>query len=239
MCLIRFFFLCRPGEHVETTGDAKSTSFCLKDVQFLVGQCWWPAHQIPLASMDATRHATLCYKSQKNGVQGQGITMGCTGHPSICPIKALLRRVKHLRSYNAPPTTPIYLYFDLSVSSERRDIFSIHLTCALRVAAANLFSLLGIEPKDISARSLRPGRATAMLCAHIDRNITQLIGCWKSDEMLKYLHVQAAALMANYSRQMFENVISPTTMSKMSPIPTTFLQPQPAHQKTPTHHPVP
>ena len=44
-----------------------------------------------------------------------------------------------------------------------------------------------------------------MLCARIDINITQLVGRWRSDEMIKYLHVQADSIMRNYSRQMFEH----------------------------------
>jgi hypothetical protein len=67
-----------------------------------------------------------------------------------------------------------------------------------------MFPELGIEPQDISCRSLRPGGATAMLCARIDLNIARLVGRWRSDEMLKYLHVQADSIMHNYSRQMFE-----------------------------------
>jgi hypothetical protein len=43
-----------------------------------------------------------------------------------------------------------------------------------------------------------------MLCARIDLNITRLVGRWRSDEMLKYIHVQNASLMQNYSRQMLE-----------------------------------
>lgn len=239
MCLIGFFFLCRPGEHVETTSDSNSHPFRIQDVKFLVESRWWPASQIPLASLDAARYATLCYSNQKNGVQGQGITLGATGHPTICPLKALLRRIRHLRAYDAPTDTPIHSYFEPALSSECRVVYSVHITCALRVAAAEKLSTLGIEPKDISARSLRPGGATAMLCAKIDRDITQLIGRWKSDEMLKYLHVQAASLMANYARQMFEHGDYSFNSTHDITDPDTFLRRKPAPQKTPTTHPVP
>lgn len=238
MCLIGFFFLCRPGEHVETTSESQSRAFRLEDVHLLVGCRWWLASQIPLASLDAARFATLHYTTQKNGVQGQGITLGPTGHRTICPVKALLRRVKHLRANNAPDETPIHAYFE-PMSGERQDVYSVHLTCALRAAAAELLSTLGIEPKDISARSLRPGGATAMLCAKIDRDITQLIGRWKSDEMLKYLHVQAASLMANYARQMFEHGEFSFTSTQDITDPDTFLKRKPAPQKQPATHPVP
>jgi hypothetical protein len=31
----------------------------------------------------------------------------------------------------------------------------------------------------------------ALLCAHVDTEIIHLVGRWCSDEMLRYLHVQA------------------------------------------------
>ena len=205
MCLIGFFFLCRPGEHVETTSPKHlSTPFNMCDVQFLVERRWWAGHEIPLEALDASRSVTLRYTNQKNGVQGQGITMGSTGHPHICPVRTLARRIQHLRAHQSTPRTPIFTFYE-EAGNQPKQIFSVHLTTALRTAAAALYPILGIDPKDISARSLRPGGATAMLCANIDRDITQLIGRWKSDEMLKYLHVQAGALMHNYARQMFDH----------------------------------
>ena len=38
--------------------------------------------------------------------------------------------------------------------------------------------------------------------AKIDPDIIRLIGRWRSDEMLRYLHVQAAPLMSDYARKM-------------------------------------
>jgi hypothetical protein len=61
-----------------------------------------------------------------------------------------------------------------------------------------------------------------MFCANIDCDITQLIGCWKSDEMLKYLHVQAAALMSNDSCQMFKDDDFTYTANQDITDPTTF-----------------
>jgi hypothetical protein len=89
-------------------------------------------------------------------------------------------------------------------ANPRNKVYSVHVTHALRLAAAAPFTELGIAPREISFRSLCPGGATAMLCARIDLDIARLVRRWRSDEMLKYLHVQADALMLNYSRQMFE-----------------------------------
>jgi hypothetical protein len=67
------------------------------------------------------------------------------------------------------------------------------ITNALRHAARDLQRSTGINPDRISARSLRPGGATALLCSDTDPNIIQLLGRWKSDAMLRYLRVAATA----------------------------------------------
>jgi hypothetical protein len=50
---------------------------------------------------------------------------------------------------------------------------------------------LSLQPKDISACALHAGGAMALLCAQVDPLLVQLIGRWKSDAMLGYLHLQA------------------------------------------------
>jgi hypothetical protein len=50
---------------------------------------------------------------------------------------------------------------------------------------------LGLQPGDISARALRAGGAMALMCAQVDPRLVQLIGRWKYDAMLRYLHLQA------------------------------------------------
>ena len=72
----------------------------------------------------------------------------------------------------------------------------------LRTAVSYLGPSLGFRPEDVSARSLRAGGANALLLARVDPDIISLIGRWRSDEMLRYLHVQAAPLMADYSKRM-------------------------------------
>jgi hypothetical protein len=42
----------------------------------------------------------------------------------------------------------------------------------------------------------------ALLCAHVDTDTIQLLGRWRSDEMLRYLHIQAAPIMTRFSRLM-------------------------------------
>eukprot|EP00978_Attheya_sp_CCMP212_P048708 scaffold563816_cov169-Attheya_sp.AAC.1 len=42
----------------------------------------------------------------------------------------------------------------------------------------------------------------ALLCARVDPDWIQLMGRWKSDAMLDYLHVQAAPIMQDFAARM-------------------------------------
>lgn len=42
----------------------------------------------------------------------------------------------------------------------------------------------------------------ALLCARVDTDMIRLLGCWRSNEMPRYLHVQSFPLLAPLSQQM-------------------------------------
>jgi hypothetical protein len=83
-----------------------------------------------------------------------------------------------------------------------KPVTSSDITKALRLMAASKFSTYGLAPAEISARSLRAGGAMALLCAKVDTDIIKLVGRWRSDEMLRYLHLQAYPLMHNLAPAM-------------------------------------
>ena len=117
---------------------------------------------------------------------------------------ALVRRVLYLRAHGAPPNTPLsrlYQQPNVVLGGPTR-VTPTHITNELREATKSLGPSLGFLPSDVSARSLRAAGANALLLSNVDPNIIRLIGRWKSDEMLRYLHVQAAPLMEDYSRRM-------------------------------------
>jgi len=64
---------------------------------------------------------------------------------------------------------------------------------------------LGLTPTDISVRSLRASGAMALLCANVDTDRIRLLGRWRSDEMLRYLHVQADPVVAPIASAMLRN----------------------------------
>ena len=62
---------------------------------------------------------------------------------------------------------------------------------------------LDIQPSEIDSRSLRAGGATALLCAAVDPDTIQLLGRWKSDAMIRYLHVSALPVVNQFASRMY------------------------------------
>ena len=56
----------------------------------------------------------------------------------------------------------------------------------------------GFEAKDVYTQSPRVAGAMALLCSIVDRKIIKMSGHWRSDKMLRYLHVQEEPLMRNF-----------------------------------------
>ena len=193
MVIIAFFFLLRPGEYT----DNDKTPFKLADVQLFIGDTRLHLSSAPFEQLQQARFASLTFTNQKNGVRGEVIGLACSGDPYLCPVKAIIRRILYLRSHAAPPNTPLARVFNTSSK-----VTAAALTTCIRESVTHLGPSLGFLPQDVSARCLRAAGATALLLARVDPDVIRLIGRWRSDEMLRYLHVQAAPLMREYSRQM-------------------------------------
>ena len=76
------------------------------------------------------------------------------------------------------------------------------ITEAIRLAVRFLGPSLGFSPTDVTALCLRASGANALLCAGVDTDVIRLIGRWRSDEMLRYLHTQVSPLLKDFSRRM-------------------------------------
>ena len=124
-----------------------------------------------------------------------------SGDPYLCPVLAMVRRVCHLRAHGAPPSTPLARVF---TSDGRRPtgVTPTLITRMLRAAVRRLGAGLGFLPREVSARFLRAAGAMALLVAGIDPNIIQLLGRWRSDEMMRYLHLTAEPIMRDFARKM-------------------------------------
>jgi hypothetical protein len=201
MLLIGFFFLLRPGEYAHTS-NPESCPFRLCDVHLMHGVTRLdPFHAAEITLRSAT-HVALEFTNQKNGVRGELVGLGRSGHPHWCPVVAVIQRVLHLRLHQAAPSTPLYTYYD---RNRPHSITTCTLTSQLRHTVSAIGAQWGIGPSDISIRSLRSSGAMALLCAAVDTDKIRLLGRWRSDEMLRYLHVQAFPIVAPLATQMLQH----------------------------------
>ena len=105
--LLAFFFLLRPGEYSGLPVTASNDLFRLQDVGVWIGHRRLdPLHSPPPDIVSAT-FVTLTFTSQKNGVRGETLGHGRSGHPTLCPVAALARRILALRAAGAAPLTPL------------------------------------------------------------------------------------------------------------------------------------
>ena len=197
MICIAFFFLLRPGEY--TVSPADSTPFELKDVQLFLGQRRLTLATALQAEILSATFASLTFDRQKNSVRGKVIGHATSGDLTLCPVRALGRRVLHLRSHNAAPSTPLAGAF---TDTGHKLVKPSHITDAIRLAVTYLGPSLGFLPGDVSARCLRAAGANALLCGGVDTDVIRLLGRWRSDEMLRYLHTQANPLLRTFASQM-------------------------------------
>ena len=196
ICLA-FFFLLRPGEYAISTSE--STPFEVKDVQLFCGQQRLPLDTATPAQLMCCTFASLTFDKQKNAVRGEVVGHAPSGAVDLCPVRAIARRILHLREHNAPLTTPLsHVYTNDGI----KPIKPAHITSSIRLAVTYLGPSLGFLPQDVSARCLRAAGANALLCGGVDTDVIRLLGQWRSDEMLRYLHTQAGPVLRDFSKKM-------------------------------------
>ena len=203
MILLAFFFLLRPGEYTDGTNrDTNSQPFLLSSVQLFIGPRRLNIASATDAELLAATFGSLTFDNQKNAVRGEVIGLSTSGDPLVCPVRALARQIIHLRTARAPQDTPLSRCFHQNIAHK---VTPSLITSTLRDTVRFLGPELGFVDTDVSARCLRAAGANALLLANVDSDIIRLIGRWRSDEMLRYLHVQAAPLMSQYSRRMLHS----------------------------------
>ena len=72
----------------------------------------------------------------------------------------------------------------------------------LKIAVGFCIPNLVFEAKGVSSHSLKFIGVMALLYSLVDSDIINLIGCWHSNKMLTYLHLQAEPLIRNSLRIM-------------------------------------
>ncbi len=141
---IAYYFLLRVGEYTTTTKRKKQTrtrQFCRRDVVFFV-QDATTDHLVMLpadATDDEILHAeaaTLQISNQKNGhavacVHHEALE----GNPHTCPVRALGRRIVHIRKHTKSKEAFINAYWD---SVGRGAVTDQQISFAVKYAAKML-----------------------------------------------------------------------------------------------------
>ena len=192
-CLVlAYYFLLRPGEYSGSPRTDADDLFRLQDVGVMVGHRRLNSLACPPNDLLAATFVTLTFTSQKNGIRGATIGHGRSGHPTLCPVHALVRRLPQICLAGAAPTTPL-------------NAFRRHGHPWRFVLAADINALLpqsDLDARDFSARCTRAGVAMALLCGGIGSDRIRLISRWRSDEVYRYLHVHAQPVMAGAAATM-------------------------------------
>ncbi|KAI2504450.1 hypothetical protein MHU86_10039 [Fragilaria crotonensis] len=130
---------------------------------------------------------------------------GRSGHPTLCPVHALTRRIPQLRHIlqlrhaGAAPTTPLNAF--RFAGPEWHFVLASDITAQMRRAAATL-PTQDLDTRDFTARCTRAGGAMALLCGGFVSDRIRLIGRWRSDEVYRYVHVQAQPVMTGAAAAM-------------------------------------
>ena len=84
----------------------------MTDVRLFIGsQPLNTATAIP-TKLQAVTNVSLTFTTQKNGIKGEVISHGLSGHGMTCPVKALIWRISYLRQHGASPNTALCAYYD-------------------------------------------------------------------------------------------------------------------------------
>ena len=208
LAIIAFYYLLRIGEYTTkgTRNDTKRTiQFRVKDVTFFTTTPDGHTRQLSRIATDATlltaTSATLKLDNQKNGWKGVCVHHHANGQRYKCPVRALARRIAHIRHNTSDTTTFLSAFF---VHGALFDVSDTDIRSSLKSAATilNYPAEKGIPIQRIDTHSLRSGGANALsLSGYSDREI-QKMGRWRGATFKEYIREELACFSTGMSTQM-------------------------------------
>jgi hypothetical protein len=105
MICIGFYFLMHPGKH--TTPSDNSKPFRLIGIVFMISHHWYNGLTIPLNLLHLVTFALLIFTGPEDGMLGEKIGHGQSGHPRFCTVNAQSHWVHHLWEQYTPGDTPL------------------------------------------------------------------------------------------------------------------------------------
>lgn len=193
LALIAFYYLLRVGEYTvkHSRNHTKQTvQFRFRDVTFFKKDQRGRLRQLSRLAPDhdilTANSATLKLDNQKNGWKGVCINQQTNGEHILCPVRALARRVLHIRQHAFSLDT----FLSTFVANGRQfNVTDNDMRKSLKMAALHLNYpvLKGIPIDRIDTHSLRSGGANALsLLGCSDREI-QKMGRWRSATFKEYI----------------------------------------------------
>jgi hypothetical protein len=168
LTLISFYYLLRVGEYTVkgSRNESKRTvQFKLEDITFFDrnerGQLRCLPRDAPFATLLQAEGATLKLDNQKNGWKGVCVYQQHNGDAFRCPVRALARRVIHLRTNRASGKEYLLAYWTKGKRCDAMaDDISRHLKLA--VGILNYPTRQGIPINRVDTHSLRGGGGNAL-----------------------------------------------------------------------------
>jgi hypothetical protein len=211
LALIAFYYLLRIGEYTvkgKHNNTKQTVQFKLEDVTFFKrtrsGQLRCLPKTAPYQLVLSADSATLKLDNQKNGWKGVCVHQETNGETMYCPIKALGRRVIHLREQGAPPTSFLSTFYQ---DGKRYDVIGEDISKALKVAATLLEypETRGIPIDLIDTHSLRCGGANALALSGYSDTQIQKMGRWRGATFKEYIREQLACYSEGMTTNMKRN----------------------------------
>ena len=112
---------------------------------------------------------------------------------------------REFRRRNLPYDGRIKLASYYNSRHVRVPVKAAQITKAVRWHASLLQPVTGIDPAQLSARSLRAGGAMALLAGKCDSSIIKLLARWHSDAMMDYLHQQSLPIFKRLAATMYNH----------------------------------
>ena len=211
LSMIAFYYLLRIGEYTvkgKQNNKKQTVQFKLEDVQFFkknkAGTLVCLPRTAPAVLLLTADSATLKLDNQKNGWKGVCVHQEANGEPFNCPVKALARRVLHLREHNAVGKTLLSAFFHLGV---RYDVSGDDISKGLKLAAHILRypTTRGIPIERIDTHSLRSGGANALALSGYSDTQIQKMGRWKGATFKEYIREELACYSEGMTKNMKRN----------------------------------
>jgi hypothetical protein len=162
LCIIAWFYLLRVGEYTKPRKQStQTTPIRVCDITF-----WFNESKLdPTLPLTILLHrctaATIHLDNQKNGKRNATITQQTT-NTAVCPVKALIRRVIHIRQHTTNSQTLIGTYF-IPTRPTGWMVTATDINNTLKTAIkAQGLERFNISPADISSHSLRAGGANSL-----------------------------------------------------------------------------